>query len=170
VLLDLERLPSVVATYVNGVAAGGGVALAIAGDVRWASPEARFRLGWGRVGLSFDGGISWRLSRLVGLAHAQRLVFEDPDVDAAEAVRLGIVHRVVGAEGVEGALGELLGRLALQAPGAVARNKALFYRGLEGSFRSALGREERAMLVRAASAEGREGVRAFCEGRPPGFA
>lgn len=165
----LAASPAAVVTIVRGVAAGGGFALAIAGDLRIGTPEARFRIAYGRAGLSVDGGISWRLPRLVGLADTQRLMFEDPDVDAQEAVRLGLLHRVVEPGGVDAALEAVVKRLELQARGSIARDKALLARSLEGTLQAALEDEQRRMAEGASSADGREGITAFREKRPPRF-
>ncbi len=165
----LASSPAAVVTLVRGAAAGGGFALAIAGDLRIGTPEARFRIGYGRVGLSVDGGISWRLPRLMGLAQAQRLLLEDPDVDAAEAVRLGLLHRVIEPRQVASTMEELVKRLEAQARGSVARNKSLLASSVEGTLAEALAREQRAMAESAAGVDGREGMAAFREKRPPRF-
>ena len=165
----LAASPAAVVTLVRGAAAGGGFALAIAGDLRIGTPEARFRIGYGRVGLSVDGGISWRLPRLVGLAQAERLLLEDPDVDAAEAVRLGLLHRVIEPRQVAQTMEDLVKRLELQARGSVARNKSLLASSLEGTLAEALVREQKAMAEGAGSADGREGMAAFREKRGAKF-
>lgn len=169
VLETLAQAPALVVTLVNGPAVGGGFALALAGDVRLALPEARFRLGYGRVGLTLDGGLSWSLPRVVGMAQAQRLVFEDPDVDADEAQALGLVHRVVAPSEVTKAIEELVARLRLQSRSSIRRNRQLL---LESAGRSlAASYEAEAVEMKASSGmqDGREGIQAFVEKRPPRF-
>jgi 2-(1,2-epoxy-1,2-dihydrophenyl)acetyl-CoA isomerase len=169
VLEALQASPALVVTLVNGPAAGGGFGLAMAGDLRWATPEAKFRLGYGRVGLTLDGGLSWRLPRMVGLAQAQRLVFEDPDLEPAEAKALGLVHRSLGAAEVPKAVEELVARTQLQSRSAILRNRQLLLesggRTLAASF------EAEAVLLKtsAGTNDGREGIAAFLEKRPPKF-
>lgn len=169
-LKRIQGFPAPVLTLVNGVAAGGGYALALAGDLRWGTEEARFRLGYGRAGLSVDGGLSWRLPRIVGLAQAQRILFEDHEVRADEALRIGLLHRVVAPSAVERELAELLERLSSQGREATLRSRSLLAGSLAGTLGEAMEREERSMAERAASAEGREGLAAFVEKRPPRFA
>jgi 2-(1,2-epoxy-1,2-dihydrophenyl)acetyl-CoA isomerase len=166
----IHAAPAPVVTLVGGVAAGGGFSLAAAGDMRLGTTQARFRIAYGRAGLSIDGGLSWRLPRLVGLAQAQRLLVEDPDLDAEEACRLGLLHRVVDPAAADAALDELTGQLELQARGSLARDKALLARALESTIEEALAREERAIAESASSPDGREGIAAFREKRPPKFA
>lgn len=169
VLEALQSSPALVVTLVNGPAAGGGFALAMAGDLRWAFPEAKFRLGYGRVGLTLDGGLSWRLPRLVGLAQAQQMVFEDPDLDADQAQAMGLVHRVMAPSEVTKAVEELVARAQVQSRSAILRNRQLLLdsggRGLAQAF------EAEAVLIKtsAGTQDGREGIGAFVEKRPPKF-
>ncbi len=169
VLEYLAQSPALVVTLVNGPAAGGGLSLALAGDVRLALPEARFRTGYGRVGLTVDGGLSWRLPRIVGLAQAQRLVFEDPDLDADEAQALGIVHRVIAASDLVKTMEDLVGKMKLQSRFSIQRNRQLLAesqgRPLAASF------EAEAVLIKTAAGtkDGAEGVAAFVEKRAANF-
>ncbi len=92
--LRLTRQPVIAA--VNGAAIGGGLALALAADIRIASPAARFSAAFVRLGLSAgDMGCSWLLPRIVGAGHAAELMFTGATIDSAEAVRIGLVNRVV---------------------------------------------------------------------------
>jgi len=81
---------------VNGAAAGGGLGLALAADMRLASEEARFNAAFVRIGLSAgDVGVSWSLPRVVGLGHAAEIMLTGDFLDAYEAERIGLVNRVV---------------------------------------------------------------------------
>ena len=169
VLEAMAASPALIVSLVNGPAAGGGMALALAGDLRWGMPGARFRAGYGRVGLTVDGGLSWRLPRLVGLAHAQQILFEDPDLDVDEAQALGLVHKVVPESDIKGAVEQLVEKVSKQARMAIARNRKLL---LESQGRSiAESMEAEAILIKtsAATNDGSEGVRAFVEKRAPSF-
>lgn len=168
-LLFLRDHPAVVITAVNGMAAGGGFALALAGDLRLGTANARYRLAYGRVGLTMDGGTSWRLPRVVGLANAQRLILEDAEVGADEALRIGLLHRLVPVEQIEPSVKEIVDRLKVQGRRAVGENKALLYAGVDDTLAGVLRREQRSMQRSAGTAEGREGIAAFCEKRPPKF-
>lgn len=149
--VSLSRIPKPVVAAVNGPAVGGGLALALAADLRVASAAAVFSAPFLRIGLSgCDAGISWLLPRVVGLGHASDLLFTGRTVDVDEALRIGLVNRVVH-DALSGATelareiasyGALPGRLTKQAlrvnaatpslEGAVElenRNQALASRG-----------------------------------------
>ncbi|MFN3484593.1 MAG: enoyl-CoA hydratase/isomerase family protein, partial [Planctomycetota bacterium] len=125
--------------------------------------------GYGRVGLTLDGGLSWSLPRLVGLAQAQRLVFEDPDVDADEAQALGLVHRVVAASEVPSAIEELVGKARLQSRSSIQRNRQLLLESGGRSLAASYEAEATTMKASAGMQDGREGIQAFLEKRPPRF-
>lgn len=169
VLQTLAESPALVVTLVNGPTAGGGYALALAGDIRLALPEAIFRVGYGRSGLTLDGGLSWRLPRLVGFAQAQRLVFEDPDLDADEAQALGLVHHVVAASDVQKKIEGLVERTRLQSRTAILRNRQLLLDGQGRAIAATLEAEAIQMKTSAGTPDGREGILAFVEKRPPKF-
>lgn len=169
VLAYLSACPALVLTAVSGAAAGGGFSLALAGDLRIGTPEAKFAVGYGRAGLSVDGGLSWRLPRLVGMAQAQRLLFEDPILGAEEARSLGILHRVVPAPEIPKVLEELAGRLRLQPRSVIARNRELLLAGQARTLAAALEAETVLMKTSAGTEDGAEGVRAVLERRPPRF-
>ncbi|MBI2898603.1 MAG: enoyl-CoA hydratase/isomerase family protein [Planctomycetes bacterium] len=170
VLQSLADLDAVVMTVVGGAAVGGGFSLALAGDLRYATPDARFRLGYARAGLTVDGGISWKLPRLVGLAQAQRIFIEDPDIGAEEARALGLVHDIVAPADVPRRCEKTLENLRQQGRGAVARNRKLLLAGAAAAWSDALDAEAESMRRSAGTADGMEGIRAFVEKRPPKFA
>ncbi len=122
-----------VVTAVNGVAAGGGLGLALAGDLRYASPSASFRAAYPQLGVVPDGGATWLLPRIADAATAQRMLLLDEVVEAEEAASLGMVHEVVDASGLlEHAL-EAARTLADQPAFTVARLKRLLHGSLEGA-------------------------------------
>jgi 2-(1,2-epoxy-1,2-dihydrophenyl)acetyl-CoA isomerase len=96
----LRTMGKVVIAAVNGPAAGAGLSLALACDLRLAARSARFRTAFAAVGYSGDFGGSWSLTRLVGTAKARELYYLNPQIDAAEAERLGMVNRVVDDAGL----------------------------------------------------------------------
>lgn len=169
VLEAIASIDAVILTYANGPAVGGGFALALAGDLRYASPDAKFRLGYGRAGLTVDGGISWRLPRVVGLAQAQRLAIEDPDVAADEALALGLVHDVFPQADLAKKCESILENLRRQGRMAVARNRNLLHAGASRTLQEALDAEAETMRLSAGTADGMEGIKAFVEKRPPKF-
>lgn len=169
VLTTLAQSPALVVTLVNGPAAGGGFSLALAGDLRWAMPEAKFRAGYGRVGLTMDGGLSWRLPRIVGMAQAQRIVYEDPDIDADEAHALGIVHQVVPQSELVKAFETLVEKTKLQSRSLFAKNRQLLLESQSRTLAQAYEAEALAIKIAASQPDGREGIEAFLAKRPPKF-
>src|SRR6201982_4086619 len=100
-LLSVRSMRVPVIAAVNGAAAGGGLALALAADIRLAAPEAKFNAAFARIGLSAgDLGTSWLLTRLIGPAATSEICFTGRMVDAGEAVRLGLVNQVSEPGGV----------------------------------------------------------------------
>jgi 2-(1,2-epoxy-1,2-dihydrophenyl)acetyl-CoA isomerase len=169
VLDTLASSPALVVTVVNGMAAGGGMALALAGDIRVAMPDAKFRLGYGRVGLSMDGGLSWRLPRLAGAAQAQRIVFTDPEIDADEAHALGLMHQVTPNSEMPTALQALVDAAKRQSRGSILKHRQLLTESQGRTLAQAYEAEAITMKASAGGADGREGVAAFVEKRPPNF-
>jgi len=169
VLTTLAQSPALVVTLVNGPAAGGGLSLALAGDIRWAMPEAKFRAGYGRVGLTMDGGLSWRLPRIVGMAQAQRIVYEDPDIDADEAHALGIVHQVVPQSDLVKGFETLVEKTKLQSRSLFAKNRQLLLEGQARTLAQSYEAEALAMKICASQPDGQEGIDAFVTKRPPKF-
>jgi len=169
VLETLATVPALLVTLVNGPAAGGGFALAMAGDIRLGMPEAKLRLGYGRVGLTLDGGLSWRLPRLIGFAATQRLVFEDPDLGADEAKALGLFHRVVPPSEIVKTLEELLARTKMQSRASVFRNRQLLLESQGRTLAQCYEAEAVMMKTSAGTQDGREGIQSFVEKRPPRF-
>jgi 2-(1,2-epoxy-1,2-dihydrophenyl)acetyl-CoA isomerase len=169
VLTTLAQSPALVVTLVNGPAAGGGFSLALAGDLRWALPEAKFRAGYGRVGLTMDGGLSWRLPRIVGMAQAQRIVFEDPDIDADEAHALGIVHQVVPQSELVKYFEQLVEKSKLQSRTLFVKNRQLLLESQARTLAQTYEAEALAIKICAGTPDGREGIEAFVNKRPPKF-
>ncbi len=155
---------------VNGVAVGAGLSLAMAADVRIASETARLHPGYLRAGTSPDGGLTWSLPTLVGHEAAMRFLLESRFVDAAEALRLGFVSEVVGADDLDARLLEFCGMVAAQAPLAVRRTKRLVARApLVTDVDARVTDEIRSALAGLDSEDGQEAVRALMEKRPPEF-
>jgi enoyl-CoA hydratase/carnithine racemase len=95
-IMALHTLPQPVIALIGGLAVGGGLSLALAADLRIATPRARMSAIFVRIGLSAgDLGTSWLLPRLIGTGLAAELMYTGRDVDAEEAARIGLVNRVV---------------------------------------------------------------------------
>jgi 2-(1,2-epoxy-1,2-dihydrophenyl)acetyl-CoA isomerase len=132
-------------------------------------PEAKFRVGYGRVGLTMDGGLSWRLPRIVGLTQAQRIVFMDPEIDADEAQALGLVHQVTPASELSTSLQGLVDAVKKQSRGSILRQRQLLGESQGRTLAQSYEAEALLMKTSAGGSDGREGVAAFVEKRPPNF-
>lgn len=169
IIRALRSMGQPVIAAVNGVAAGAGASLAFACDLRIASEEARFVLAFGRIGLVPDSGATWFLPRLVGPAKAAELALVGDPVDAAQALRLGLVSKVVPGPELMSEARALAERLAAGAPLALALTKGALQRSMTIDLDQALEGEAKLQGIAGASADHAEGLAAFREKRPPRF-
>ena len=165
----LEAMDKPVIAMVNGLAVGAGMGMCLMCDVRIASEEARFSTGYVRVGLVPGDGDTYFLPRLVGAAKALELLWTADFVDAQEALRLGIVNRVVPA----GDLAQQTRAFAEQIAGGpqipIRMIKRLVYQSLRLDLRTHLDLVSSHMAVVRETADHAEGVAAFKEKRTPKF-
>jgi enoyl-CoA hydratase/carnithine racemase len=163
------RVPVIAA--VNGAAAGGGLALALAADIRLASPTATFVAAMVRIGLSAgDLGISWLLPRLIGPAATAEFVYTGRALEATEAERLGLVNQVVPADELLDAALAMAGLIRANSPGGVALSKRALQANMEiGSYAAALELENRGQALLTRSEDMAEALAAMRERRPPVF-
>jgi 2-(1,2-epoxy-1,2-dihydrophenyl)acetyl-CoA isomerase len=169
IIRALRSMGQPVIAAVNGVAAGAGASLAFACDLRIAAEEARFVLAFGRIGLVPDSGATWFLPRLVGAAKASELAFVGDPIDAAEALRLGLVSRVVPGDQLLTEARALADRIAEGAPLALALTKEALGRSATIDLEEALEGEAKLQGITGASEDHAEGLAAFREKRPPRF-
>jgi len=167
----LRALHQPVIAAVNGPAAGGGLALALASDIRIASASARFNVAFVKLGISgCDIGVSWLLPRLVGAARAWELMLTGRIIDAEEADRIGLVLRVVPDEELLGAALETAGQIAANSPWGIRMTKEVMWSQLEvGSLEAAIDLENRTQVLSSMTGDMREAVAAFLEKRAPRF-
>ncbi len=165
----LRRLPQPVIAALNGVAAGGGLAWALACDLVVASRQARLDPGYLRVALCMDGGLSALLPRLIGLKRASEFFLLGRVLDAATAREWGLCNQVVEPERLLPAALALAGELARSPAAALAAGKALMNRASLGDLETVLEDERCEVMRLAARPEFAEGVRAFVEKRPPRY-
>ena len=168
-VIRLFEFPKPTIAMVDGFAVGAGCNIALGCDVVIASDRARFGEVFAKIGLVPDGGGTWLLPRLVGLAKAKELVFSADIIDAAEALRIGLVNRVVPAAELEKTTRALAARIAAGPPGALSLAKALLNRSATVDLGTSLGLEAYAQAQTITSEDHAEGVRAFLEKRPPRF-
>jgi 2-(1,2-epoxy-1,2-dihydrophenyl)acetyl-CoA isomerase len=168
-VLRMQRLPKPIVGSINGVAAGAGLNIALATDLRIAADTARFGEVFARVGLVPDGGGTYFLPRLIGTARAMEMILLADIIDAAEALRIGLVNRVVPAEQLEQEALKLAERLAQGPTVAYGLAKTGLYQGLDMSLEDVLNMEARNQAIAARTPDRAEGVAAFREKRPPRF-
>lgn len=161
------RKPTIAA--LPGPAAGAGLAIALACDIRLAADTAFVSTGYARIGLSGDYGIAWLLSRAVGNGRARELMFTADRIDAATCERIGLVNRVVPGEQLAGAAFAFAKRLAAGPRQALGLMKDNLDAAGEQDFLAALDGEAERLLQAAASDDHKEAVRAFVEKREPVF-
>ncbi len=165
----LRELPLPTVAAINGVAAGAGLSLALACDLRIASSDARLGATFSRVGLHPDWGGSFFLPRLVGTGMACEMIFTGRMLSAEEALRVGLVNRVVEDDEFPDRVLELARELVAAPPQAVRFAKEAIYDAVGASLDQMLDYEEEAQTACFESEDSLEGFTAFAEKRPPRF-
>jgi enoyl-CoA hydratase/carnithine racemase len=165
------QVPKPIVAAINGVAAGGGLILALMSDVRIASSAASFTTVFLKRGLIAEHGSSWLLPRMVGIGRALDLLWMSDRIDAAAAREYGLVERVVAPEELLPAAFDYVRRLAVtSAPAAIAETKRLVYAHLGTGYVEALVGANAAQDRFVAAPDALEGARALVEKRAPSFA
>jgi enoyl-CoA hydratase/carnithine racemase len=155
---------------VNGVAAGLGLSYMLYYDMRVASERARFGTVFSRRGLVAEHGSAWLLPRLVGMHHASDLLYSGRIVDAQEALRMGLVNRVVAHDHLMTTVREIATEIAtLCSPRSLRIMKRQLYGDLFTDLGSAMEEADREMVASFTAEDFREGVASFVERRPPRF-
>src|SRR6266852_2421757 len=165
----LHEIPKVTIAAVNGPAAGAGLSIALACDIRIASDAARFGTAFARVGYSGDFGGSYFLTQLVGPAKARELYFSAEVINVEEALKLGMVNRVVPAASLAEEVHAYAKRIASGPTVAYGYMKANLNLALRGDLRAALEREAFGQSLTGLTQDHKEAVKAFLEKREPKF-
>ena len=165
----LESIPQPVIAAVNGFALGGGCELAIACDIRYASENAKFGQPEVNLGVIPGFGGTQRLPRLVGKGLANELIFSGNIIDAAEALRIGLVNKVFAQEDLLAKCLELAETIASRGPLAVRLCKEVVNHGMEMDLARACQYEADLFSLCFSSSEQKEGMAAFLEKRAPKF-
>jgi 2-(1,2-epoxy-1,2-dihydrophenyl)acetyl-CoA isomerase len=162
-------MPKPKIAMMNGVAAGAGMSLALACDLRIAGRSARMTTAFAKVGLSGDYGGTWFLTQLVGPAKARELYFLSDVLDAAQIEKLGLANRVVDDAELAGETRALAERLGNGPSVALRYMKRNLNVAESGSLAAGLDSEAYGMLRARASEDHKEAARAFVEKRAPMF-
>lgn len=169
VSVALRSLPQPVIAALPGAAAGAGLSIALAADLRIAAERAIVMTAFANVGASGDFGTSWFLPRLVGEAKAKELMFTTPRLSARQAADLGIINVVLPDENFAEAALNWCQDLASRAPIALRYMKENLNRAGDVSLQTALDAEATAMVRTMSTADHREAAAAFVEKRSPRF-
>lgn len=168
-ILEIRRMPKPAIAAVNGLAAGGGFSLALACDFRVMEASAVLRQAYTSNGLSIDGGGTFTLPRLVGLARAMEIAAFDRPIHADQALSWGIVTEVVeDGRAVERAIA-LIQQINQGALSSFAASKRLMTDSFNTPFERQLEKERERLAWCASHPNGREGISAFLEKRRPRF-
>lgn len=166
---NLQRMPHPVLASVHGAVAGFGLSLMCACDLAIAAESSYFTSAYRHLGLTPDGGMSYTLPRLVGLKKAMEIVLLGERFDAAEALKLGLVNRVVAETELDSATRQLAMALATGPALALRNGKRLLNQSLSQSLSAQLQSEAESFGACAATEDFAEGVRAFLDKRMPRF-
>ncbi len=169
VILEVRRMPKPVIAGLNGLAAGGGFSLALACDFRIMAKSAVLKQAYTSNGLCIDGGGTFTLPRLVGLAKALEICAFDKPISADQALKLGLVTKVVDDGKAFDTAVEMAMELTKISVHSFAWCKQLLTDSLQHSFEQHLELERVALRQCAAHQDGQEGIQAFVDKRKPTY-
>ena len=168
-IIEIHRMKKPVVAAINGIAAGGGFSLALACDFRVMAESAVLRQAYTSSGLSIDGGGSFALPRLVGLARAMEIMAFDQPISSARALDWGLVTKVVPDERVLPESFDILESLSRNSMQSFAWSKKLMTDSFSNTLETQLELERQGISDCAAHPDGQEGIQAFVEKRKPVF-
>jgi 2-(1,2-epoxy-1,2-dihydrophenyl)acetyl-CoA isomerase len=169
VVRKLRAIEKPIIGAINGHAAGAGLGIAVATDIRWASESASFSFGFTRIGLAADSGTSIFLPMLLGLSMASEFAFDGRALTAEEAYRNGLVSRVFPDSELRQEVHKYALKLAAGPTRAIGLTKRAFNQAALQALDGALTNEAILQEIAGQTADHKEGVAAFLEKRPPIF-
>ena len=169
VILPIHRMEKPTIAVINGPAVAGGLDIALACDMRIGSENARFGVGFTKIGLCIGTGGAWFLPRIIGLNRALEFVMSGDIMDADEAYRVGLLNKLFPTDTLEEKADQFARRLASGAPIALRLAKMQIYKGLETDLETALAFGSACEFVTISSDDHREGVMAFAQKRAPNY-
>jgi len=168
-ITEIRRMGKPVVAAINGIAAGGGFSLALACDFRVMARSATLRQAYTSSGLSIDGGGSFALPRLVGLARAMEIMAFDEPIPSAQALEWGLVTKVVPDDEVLSTALTMLTSLTKTSLHSFAWSKKLMIDAFHNALETQLELERQGISACAAHPDGQEGIQAFVQKRKPSF-
>ncbi len=169
IILRMRSLEKPIVGAINGPAAGAGLGIALATDIRLASERARFVFGFSGIGLTTDSGTSISLPRLIGLSRASYVAFTNDPVSAQDALDWGLVHKVLPDADLSDDADALASRLAEGPTRSIGLTKRAFNRAVFPDLAEALDYEAHLQEIAGQTEDHAEGLAAFKEKRPPRF-
>ena len=169
IIIPIRQLDKPVIASIDGAAAGAGLSLALACDLRVASDSARFLMAYANIGATADGGSTYLLPRLIGTARAMELYLSDQPIGAQRALDLGLLNQVFPTAELERSTLELAARLSQGPTVAYGRVKALFDSSWDATLAGQLDAETEYISNITMTADFQEGIKAFAEKRSPRF-
>ena len=168
IISKIRSIDTPVIAMINGVAAGAGMGLALAADLKIMADNARFVEAFAKIGLVPDSGASFFMPRLLGISKAMELAFTGDGIDAKEAERLGAVNKVVPLDQLESETRELAEKLAA-GPKGIGLAKRAINKALHADLDTSLEYEAYMQEIAGSTEDYQEGLQAFGEKRPPRF-
>jgi 2-(1,2-epoxy-1,2-dihydrophenyl)acetyl-CoA isomerase len=165
----LAGLRQPVIASLHGAVAGAGLSLAMAADLAVAADNTKFTMGYSKLGVSADGSISWSLPRVVGLRRAMEMALLSDVYGADDALRFGLINRVVPLASLEQEAEALVRRLAKGPTYALGKMKSLLRQSLQRSLTDQLKAESDALSECVVTRDFAEGVSGFLEKRVSAF-
>tara|TARA_B100000029_G_scaffold131553_1_gene125266 strand:- start:1061 stop:1867 length:807 start_codon:yes stop_codon:yes gene_type:complete len=169
VIEQIYELNKPVIAGINGVAAGAGMSLSLACDLRVCSQSSRFVMAYSHIGCTADGGSTYFLPKLVGLSKAKELYLMNSPISAEYALDIGLINQMVPDSSFDRHSLELGLRLSEGATKAVGLTKSLFHGDLSNELHDHLVRESEAIAAISKTKDFRNGVQAFIEKKKPWF-
>jgi len=171
IVIAMRRCPQPIIALVNGAASGGGFALALASDLRIATPDARMNAAFIRIGLSAcDIGVSYFLPRMIGASAASEYMLTGRFIDAERGRELGLIAKIVEPDALEAEARAYLKDMLHATPLGLRLTKEALNHAIDAqSLEAAIAMEDRNQILAAQGENFREGVAAFLEKREPNY-
>lgn len=171
IVIAMRRCPQPIVSLIDGPAAGGGFALALASDIRVATPTVRMNAAFIRIGLSAcDIGVSYFLPRMIGASAASEYMLTGRFIDAQKALALALVSRIVEPDALEAEGHALVDDMLHATPLGLRLTKEALNHAIDaGSLEAVIAMEDRNQVLSSQSEDFDEGVKAFLEKRKPSY-